>query len=135
MCDLLEYITTGWPNHPGRPELVSNNRFAIEVKLYQPDYLGGLTADDGLQYHVYVAYAGDTYMDEDLYTVIDASNTSTITNIDLTEDTLITGLNTLWNKYHIAVRIITKNRELIEVAALPKKSPPLHIDTLCDLVG
>ena len=141
VCELLECINTGWPNRPGRPELVShNNRFTIEVKLHQPEYLGGLTADDGLQYHVYLAYAGtsldseDTFGDRDFHERTDASSTSTIITIDLTEISII-GLNSLSNKYLITVIIVPTNRTLIRIAALPERSPPLQINTLCDLVG
>ena len=141
MCELLEYINTGWPNRPGRPELVShNNRFTIEVKLHRPDYLGGLTVDDGLQYQVYVAYAGNsfdggnTYANGNFYAKTDASNTSTITKIDL-KHVHITGLNSLWNVYRITVDIVTTNRTLVRIAAFPEKSPPLQLNTLCDLVG
>ena len=119
---------TGWPNHPGKPELISyssrSNGFTLELKLYQPDYLGGLTADDGLRYDI-SGYRED----------VDASDATSTVSIELNSDVLITGASSLWSVHSFNVQIKTNNRSLLGIAALPNGSPFLNVDIWCDLIG
>ena len=131
MTVLLECFT-GWPNHPGKPKLISysshSNGFTLEVKLYQPDYLGGLTAEDGLRYDIY--RTSNIYRED-----VDASNATTVISIELNSDVLITGPSSLWSVHSFNAQIKTSNLSLMGIAALPEGSPFLKVDVWCDLIG
>ena len=134
MCELLEYINTGWPNHPGRPELLNSeahtNGFDLTIRLHRPDYLGGLKVEE-LEYNVYF---GDTRREcpQFIDTVDGLTDTFIVV---LTSKLLIHGVGSLLSIYHLAIQLASKNETLHGIAALPSGSPILVIDPLCDLIG
>ena len=136
MNELLECFTTGWPNLPGRPELVSyiahTNGFRLKVKLHNPDYLGGLDEDDIL----YDVYMNDAVGYSDAPQYINTFNSSLDTvDIDLTSKVRIIGVQSLSNTYYLTVQLVIRDKDLAGIIALPTGSPMLVINVLCDLVG
>ena len=130
--ELLECINTGWPNHPGRLELVSyitrTNRFELTIRLHGPDYLGGLKEDE-LEYDVYLGDAGRR-AGQKLYETIDGLTDTFI--VVLTSKGHIYSLS---NEHHFAVQLVIKNESLHGIATQPSGSPILFINPLCDLIG
>ena len=121
----------GWPNHPGRPKLLSHNSFTngfkLVVKLYSPDYLGGIVPDQ-LMCDVYIA-------DSLNYSILAANVvTNAIVNVELPSKVLLYGgaLNT----YFLYVQLkVGADLPLSTIFALPTGSPVLLIRIDCDLIG
>ena len=137
MCELLEYINTGWPNRPGRPELLNSevrmNGFDLTIKLYHPDHLGGLQIKE-LEYDVYHSTpAQKPQFIETVYT----SNASKafVIKQSLMSKIRIYDLTSLRSVYLIHVQLAVKNKSMAEIVSLPEGSPVLEIQPACDLVG
>ena len=139
MCDLLEYVTTGWPNHPGRPELLSSETrtdgFNMSLILYPPDHLGGLDITV-LEYDVFCS--GAEFNDKpNFIETVRATNPSSpiISTLLLTSKVRMLGLGSLRNTYFIHVQLSISDVRMVGIAALPNGSPDLKILAVCDLVG
>ena len=139
MCELLEYIIIGWPNHPGRPELLSSETrtdgFNMSLKLYPPDHLGGLDITK-LEFDVFCT--GAEFNDKpNFIETVRAKNPSSpiISTLLLTSKVRMLGLSSLRNTYFIHVQLSVTDVRMVGIAALPNGSPHLVILAICDLVG
>ena len=134
MCELLECIITAWPNHPGRPELVSHithtNGFELNIRLHKPEYLGGLKEHE-MEYDIYL---GDYERKEPLFYKTVDSFTDNFT-VELTSEVRINGVDFLSSLYYLTVQLIIRNGEIRGLASIPHGSPSLVIHTFCDLIG
>jgi len=127
----------GWPNYPGRPELIAHSSFSdgfkLVIKLHSPDYLGGITPDQ-LMCDVYIANVLNHSSD-----VIQAKNvvTNTTVNIELHPKALINkGINSVLNMYYLYVQLTAgADPSQSTTFAPPRRSPVLELMTDCDLIG
>ena len=127
----------GWPNHPGRPELLAHSRFSdgfkLTIKLHSPDHLGGI-APDQLMCDVYVADVLDH--SSDLIHATNVAINSTV-DIELSPKALIyDGVHSVLNIYYLYVQL-KAGAELSQntIFALPTGSSILELRTDCDLIG
>ena len=126
---------TGWPNRPGKLELISytahTSGFILKLKLHKPDYLGGLDGDDVL----YDIYIGDAVSWPGLRYLNTYNSSIDTIDIDLSSKVLILGIDSLGNTYYLSTQLVIKNKGLIGTAIIPSGSPMLAINVLCDLIG
>ena len=118
----------GWPNHPGRPELLDHSSFSdgfrLVVKIYPPDYLGGLMADQ-LMYEVCIEGSLNAYR-----AAADITTNTTI-NVELLDR-----LDSIYNRYFLYAQLrVEADLPLGSILALPTGSPFLHINPYCELIG
>ena len=128
----------GWPNHPGRPELldhsIDSTGFQLLVQLHPPDYLGGLT-EEQVEYGVYIANSGLDFND---VTLVAKSNTAGTVHFRLTNIDLLGGVGSLLNTYYAYTQLeFTYDPSLLNVDmfARPTLSPFLYLRTFCELIG
>ena len=132
----------GWPNHPGRPELLAHssfsNGFKLVIKLYPPDYLGGI-APDQLMCDVYMAdalnYSGDAIQARNV-----ATNATVNIELSSTKVLLYGGVHSALNAYYFYVQLRVKltfpfDLPLTTIFALPTGSQFLQLRTYCELIG
>ena len=138
----LLWCFTGWPNHPGRPELLHSNSttdgFDLQVKLYHPHYLAGMDKNL-LAYDIYFART-QTIHNKDYKKTVSVSNASNtsgtiVTDYSLTSTIRITDMEDLDHVYILSVQLVILNESLSGVAALPRSSPKLELHAFCELVG
>ena len=129
----------GWPNHPGRPELLAHssfsNGFSIVIKLHPPDYMGGIT-EEQWRYDVYLADSGLNFDGDFLDTAIPSNP---IINITLEKNVQIfVGVGSLLNTYYVTTQLALQYNptlSLADINALPTGSPFLLLRTFCELIG
>jgi len=107
------------------------NGFVLNVKIYNPDYLGGLNKDKIL----YDVYIDDSRSATDAPNYLETVNSSDTATIKLTSKVRINGLTSLYNIFYVNVQLVVTDKSLVGVAALPTGSPTLSIHTFCDLIG
>jgi len=129
----------GWPNHPGRPELLAHSSFSngynLQVKLHPPDYMGGIT-EEQWQYDVYLAGSVLNFSGGIQDTAVPFNPT---VNITLgTNLQLLGGVESLLNTYYVTTQLALKydsTSPLLDINALPIGSPFLLVRTFCEIIG
>ena len=110
--------------------ITNTNGFTLNVKLHDPQYLGGLDKN-GILYDLYVGDSGSANSPRYMQTV----NSSNNITVDLTSKILINGLYSIKNLFYLSVQLIIKDENLAGIASLPPGSPTLTIELMCDLFG
>ena len=129
----------GWPNYPERPELLAHssnsNGFQLTVKLYPPDYLGGIT-EEQWRYDVFLSGSVNNFSGGILGSTVPSNPT---VNMTLgTNILLLGGVGSLLNTYYITTQLALKydpTLSLVDISALPTGSPSLVVRTFCELIG
>ena len=126
---MFRYV--GWPNRPGRPELINflqkNLKFELMIMVHPPDYLAGLAIED-LSYNIFLTDSWQPLDVDFLQTTVNSSiaREGVSVQLDLTND-----LNKYQSIYYLAVSINYTNRMLSNIIVLPGFSPYLRINAIC----
>jgi len=129
----------GWPNHPGRLELLSHKgfsrNFSLSLKLHPSDYIAGLSEDD-IFYNIFLLFPE--------YSIIVARNVY-ISNCTFTaklkSNNVFFGVNSIFNSFdlfaemNVALSHDANGYLQSKLLDLPHHSPLLSIRHYCELIG
>ena len=131
----------GWPNYPGRLELLSHEGFSrnfnLSLKLHPSDYIAGLSEDD-IFYNIYLTSTQTTEGSLVAHNVYSSNRTFTT---KLESNNIFFGVNSIFNYFYlfaemnVALSHDANGHLQSELLALPHGSPLLSIKHYCELVG
>jgi len=131
----------GWPNLPGRLELLSHKGFSrnfiLSLKLHPSDYIAGLSEDD-IFYNIYLT---STRIPEDSLVAHNVYSSNFTFIAKLESNNVFFGVNSVFNYFHlfaemnVALSHDANGHMQSKLLALPHGSPLLSIRHYCELIG
>ena len=131
----------GWPNHPGRLELLSHKgfsrNFSLSLKLHPSDYIAGLSEDD-IFYNIYLT---STQIPENSIVARNVYKSNCTFTAKLKSNNVFFGVNSIFNYFHlfaemnVALSHDANGHMQSKLLALPHGSPLLSIRHYCELIG